>query len=30
METYDAVKTVLAVREFQSITLPEESVQRIV
>ena len=30
METYDAVKTVLAVREFQSITLPEESIQRIV
>ena len=30
METYDAVRTVLAIREFKSDGLPEESVRKIV
>ena len=30
METYDAVRTVLAIREFKSDALPEESVRKIV
>ena len=30
METYDAVRTVLAIREFKSDNLPEESVRKIV